>query len=1034
MAPSYFKLSTVFDSLRPGKRQTRTPEHVQTLNEQRSDTHSNGQLLKPSGQLSSWLHHFNGHDLRVLFRCWVAAWVAALLMFIGPSFKSIGAATFFACVVVIMLPPSTIVLLFILAGVSLLLGMALAWTWGVIVMKAAVAARPPLETQEKLRALGQQAASQSMATGQSVASVQQELIYSGFMLDTRETVIYFVLISVFIYFTARLRALNPKFVLLQIFAIIVSDVFLTIGPLFYSFRGTLPKILVEPATIGVALGFASSIVLFPESTSYTVLRLMEDLSVILGNLMDFSVLSISNENLDLKDLQQVRAKVITCYKEVESSLAFLPLDFSLGQWDADDVKSLKEPLRRTLQAGLAMLQFHISQIQTSDRVGKWQETHGRQGKDEAHEKESRDDGMRQLTDRQDGVQVLQALQIPEDGTLPSAIVEALKPSSMDIFSAIQDALSVTGRCIHYVKSRQWLCRRDEEQFNRLLDRSQLVLSNLTANRDSFARDTTERLLDNYGDIFDESGRLKSLELLAVHPLRGIMLGIVFEDRVLAVADTVQNLLAQIINLLQRRTRHRLCFPRGLRYAMGWILKTSDASTIQEGSPVADPDVVYKLSKEIQRQLHASQGYRVRQHSRLAKTVLWTYHWLTSAEGLYALRMVVITIALGIPAVIKSSAGFYYREKCIWGLIMGQTTLLVYMADVIFSTITAIIGSIVGGVLGLIAWYIGSGDGPGNAYGLGASMAFVLVLIMWTRVFCPQAILRAVIISGTTCLLVIGYSLDDTHHNTYSDPGIGYGVFWRRLVLVMVGVVAAIIVQLLPTPPTTSRHVCKSLSAIVCSLSDRYALLLSYWGRIGATSSRNEIQLIAEQISTNVAEELSSLSGPISLLRLELSNSPFDSASLQKVKSLCQDINQNMGLLISFASCLPPELQSLLAQRTGMLDEQNISNIMTVLSIAEQSLKTGDALPQSLPTSLIIRCYEHWRNSLNANGDTHMRTEAIELSKDLIRDINYRKFCVAVSSYLNFLAAVDELVIVLKEVVGEAHIISHPATAFMGNQV
>lgn len=116
----------------------------------------------------------------------------------------------------------------------------------------------------------------------------------------------------------------------------------------------------------------------------------------------------------------------------------------------------------------------------------------------------------------------------------------------------------------------------------------------------------------------------------------------------------------------------------------------------------------------------------------------------------------------------------------------------------------------------------------------------------------------------------------------------------------------------------------------------------------------------------------------------------------------------------------------------MLYQRNISDIMAVLSIIEQALKTGDALPEVLPTPVIKRCYEYWRN-INAKTEMHMRTETIEFSKDLVGDKNYRKFCVAVSSYLKFLEAVDELVLTVKGVLGETHIICQSQES-MANQV
>ena len=93
--------------------------------------------------------------------------------------------------------------------------------------------------------------------------------------------------------------------------------------------------------------------------------------------------------------------------------------------------------------------------------------------------------------------------------------------------------------------------------------------------------------------------------------------------------------------------------------------------------------------------------------------------------------------------------------------MGQTTLLVYMADFTFSMISRTIGTVVGGVLGLLVWYVGSGNGPGNPYGLAAILAAVLATLMWGRLFFNQGLLQATIMSAATCILIIGYSFDDT---------------------------------------------------------------------------------------------------------------------------------------------------------------------------------------------------------------------------------------------------------------------------------
>lgn len=98
-----------------------------------------------------------------------------------------------------MVPPTGIVFIFILAAFTLIFGMALGWAWGLIAMKAAMAARPAAETKARIQALGQTAYSQANSTGEPLLAVEQELVYSGFMLDARVSAVYFCLICLMVY-------------------------------------------------------------------------------------------------------------------------------------------------------------------------------------------------------------------------------------------------------------------------------------------------------------------------------------------------------------------------------------------------------------------------------------------------------------------------------------------------------------------------------------------------------------------------------------------------------------------------------------------------------------------------------------------------------------------------------------------------------------------------------------------------------------------------------------------------------------------
>jgi hypothetical protein len=121
-----------------------------------------------------------------------------------------------------MVPPTGIVFIFLLGTLTLVLGMALGWAWGVVAMKAAMAARPAAETQAKLQALGQAAYSQANSTGQPVAAVQQQLVYTGWMLDARVTAVYYCLICLFIYLIVRV--LSPSVIIVTL-TLLYSPVF-----------------------------------------------------------------------------------------------------------------------------------------------------------------------------------------------------------------------------------------------------------------------------------------------------------------------------------------------------------------------------------------------------------------------------------------------------------------------------------------------------------------------------------------------------------------------------------------------------------------------------------------------------------------------------------------------------------------------------------------------------------------------------------------------------------------------------------------
>ncbi|KAE8320412.1 hypothetical protein BDV39DRAFT_187934 [Aspergillus sergii] len=961
-------------------------------------------LSQHQKRLPQFLDHFNARELRIFFRCWVAAWVSSLFIFIPSTLNNLGVVAFFACLIQLILPPNGVVLLQILGALSLFLGIAMGWAWGVISSKAARAIRPAALTQARAASLQQAAVELAQADGISVQDAAKHVIFSGHMLDARVTVINYCMICVFIYLMARLRASNPKTALTAIFAIVIADIFLMYTPLLPSFTGTLPLGLVKSAAIGVGIGVACSILFFPQSTSYIVLNSMCDVINLLKSPLAFTALALENPGgkLSIDRLKETEKKIIKEYQAMEPALKFLPLDFSVGYWGAKDVQSLKEPLSQLLTATMALLEFHLSRTRGQTRGEEILDRHMEDLKEkDIDEKKGVEDvhlGSHQM------LQTAELLAIfrnsGEQRLRPDTIRELVGINDHSI-EACLTGLSIISECIQMVNCRRWFNCPSRVEREELIQRCQTTLETLRQAHVSLINDTYCALTRDYqmtGNI-----RSSSEDALKYH-IGGPMLVMVSQEHIANTIGRTEAFLTQVLKLLTPASKVRFWCPLSIGYAASWVVQSDMKAPGANAAEFEDPEKPATLSNKAQQQLRDALGRRPKRKSRIAQTVLTSYHWLTSSEGLYGLRMVVITIALSVPQVIPHSAKFWYEQKCFWGLVMGQTGLVIYMADFAFSVISRAVATVLGGVLGLLAWYIGSGKGDGNPYGLSAVMAVMLIFFLWLRLYLPSNILQGAIISAATFLIIVAYSYADTHVPSYGNPGFGYTLFWRRLLLVLAGTSAAAIMQLLPHPPSATRHLCKALSTSIHTISDHYALVLSCWNH-----SENNGRLLAGPFTLHLAESLLDLDEPIARLRFEFSSSNFDSKTLHDVQSLCFTMNLNLGRLLMLATSLPLKYRQLLARQTGLLNPHTIGTVMAVLATGRQSLKTGDAPPRILPTPLI-------RQALTSEFEPQNITD------ESLRDGQYRQYCVALCAYLEFLWSVDELLLVIKGAVGESHLI------------
>lgn len=961
-------------------------------------------------KLPPLLDHFNKRDLKIVFRCWVATWVATLLIFIQPALHQIGIATFFAALTLYIAPPANLLLLYLLSSASALLGMCLAWLWGLLTMKAALAARPGHEAALRQEALEQAAAQRAHETGKTLAYEAKVLVFGGFMLDARVTVVYYVMIVAFVYALARLRLVNPKFSVLQIFGTIVIDVFLLNGPSLPSFNGSLGGILVKPGAIGIGLGAISCLLFFPQSASYSIMDKM-------GNLLRSCNASIRatqsrfrQEPLALSELNAHRTKMIGAWKVMQPQMPLLSLDLFRCYWGPDDQRKLQGLFRVTLRRSVALVDFQIAAVSTKDQQDMLERYGGEQSKALAANTDSQAShppGHRHL---QDLAKMMQTLHSAEHGTLPDRTTNILRDATSGLLATCSESLELAARCLGDVNSCRWIKKLDKETAHSLQSDLQNKRDTLRRLRENCGSSTPELLQAALKEAFDGTGDFQTGERAQVDhdSLRDVMSTLALEKHIIDLCLSLEASLDYMAALFCERSEKRLWIPITIRNAVSWIFRPKSLDSAESGSSnEAEKVAQERISAARNRErAHALRHNASKRRSGMTKAIIASYRWLTNPAGLFAMRMAIVTIATSIPSAIPHSAGFFYREKGIWFVITAQLTLLPYMADFVLSLFSRAVGTVVGGILGMVAWYIGSGSGNGNPYGLGAITAVFTAVLVWVRLWSPHTFAVAGIMSGATFALVIGFSYDNHHAEQYGLPGQGYEAFWKRTVTVFLGLFAAAIVHIFPKPPSATSHVCRTLAKSVRKISDQYALLLLCQKTPTEYSS---LSVLAGHNSLNLANSLSLLSPSIHILKTEMSFGPFDQHNLQRALSECQGLNQSLSRLLDAVHSLPPQLKIRFEAISGILDDHVIGDIMAVLHIIQQSFENAAPLPERLPTPLTRTFYDSWQRHRHSFWD-----------EDVIRQQGYCQYCIAISAYLQFLSTVDNLALLLSQELGESH--------------
>ncbi|KAF8319110.1 hypothetical protein DL93DRAFT_2181150 [Clavulina sp. PMI_390] len=976
-----------------------------------------------SSKLTSW------QTWKIVIRSWIAMWAAFILILPSKSLAVLGNAAFFASFCLYMIPPMFPVQLYFFATSTLLLGCLTGWAWGSAAMAAALSVRNMNVTASIYQR------EESSLAGHSNPDQLFELdLFHGVFLDPAASAVFGVFLATGTFFFGWLRVKAPR---LTLFSLVegLSSLFSSYGVLFPTAQYLILQTFLISAPTGVAIGVVCTILIFPRTLSH---EYMETLSKTIADVEHIVAFQKEIVGVDPSESEAAWARVeaevigrrrtmLGAVQELEGKGGMLDLEVSRGRYSAEDLKDLILPLKRcgATASALAIYTEIIRNWRHEIRAGQSkaiQETNGEQN-------DSRSGGPgfdSTFGAAPSGMNayIVRARELEESqGHQFHRVMPLLRSATLPLLDASSQAFLALIAVLDGQNSTRWH-RRPSTITDPLEETLSEKISALKSALDAFRKAGRLEVLGPYASFMDVQATLRSNggESSIPFSMRPLYYAFTFQSNLIAFAKNEIALLEAAENLSMKRKATRFWAPTGLRKLFHVAFDRSPGDTNILGDPVLDetdsqstvtplPNATStvivppredekdpsqngeKTSKaaksrvppvsesSTQMKIDPDAGAPTNVIQRFGRVVASFYSWSLSAEGLFAWKYSIISVLLWMPMTFHHSVYFVYTNRGLWGLIMGQTGMAVYVADQIANYTLRLVGTFTGLILGMVLWYIGNGNENGNPYGTAAIVAVAILPLQFARITVPPQLMPLVLLTGITAFLIIGYSWIDMHLATLSNVGKGFDVAWRRWVLVVIGIVASGILMLIP--PRSSRSMIRKANAkTLREISAFYSGIVEAWveaedvdyRELGADSEGKAKLDRVKARFLKVQSRLALLKQQTTVAKFEINfRGPWAQdeylALVECQMHMLDALFQLAGVLFT----LDPVWRHRLMHRTAFLDPNLVQEINSIFLIMAGSLATSTPIPATIPPSLLDRLFMY--HSVNLRDVPHSSTTA-----------------------------------------------------------
>ncbi|KAG1470552.1 hypothetical protein G6F56_002620 [Rhizopus delemar] len=355
-------------------------------------------------------------------------------------------------------------------------------------------------------------------------------------------------------------------------------------------------------------------------------------------------------------------------------------------------------------------------------------------------------------------------------------------------------------------------------------------------------------------------------------------------------------------------------------------------------------------------------------------------WLLDTTTFFAFKTALGVVMLAIPAWRPEDHEWYLEWRGQWAMIILVLWMFPMTGAFIFGIGYRVFGSVLGAVLGIVVWEITRG----NPYGL-AVLLFFVFLPMYYIFFFVTKYRVAVLMGKVTMLLVIVYEYNYVNSGAVTYDQV-YTVAGKRLLMVVIGIVASGILISIPFPPTSRVELRKKLANTIQDIGKAYGLIsasvISLSNSQTTPAQKRGFQKLSLELRRQVAEE-----------RVLLCQANYEPPiqgyfPAKHYKNLVDVVDNLSDLIINMASSLgnlTPEWKKQIASALKNERKEYISSILTTLKLTSSTLSVKTSLPPYIVTP--IECRERFTKLL----ENFMRSRSNWLQSWVDNDVSTRSF-------------------------------------------